>query len=47
MESSTGKILAMVSKPDFDPNLVDKDYDKWKIFKKLDKKQRYWEIYNK
>ena len=29
MESSTGKILAMVSKPDFDPNLVDKDYDKW------------------
>ena len=24
MESSTGKILAMVSKPDFDPNLVDK-----------------------
>lgn len=29
MEPSTGKILAMVSKPDFDPNLVYEDYDEW------------------
>ena len=29
MEPSTGKILAMVSKPDFNPNLVDEDYDEW------------------
>ena len=29
LEPSTGKILAMVSKPDFDPNLVYEDYDEW------------------
>lgn len=29
MEPSTGKILAMVSKPDFNPNLVDEDYEEW------------------
>lgn len=28
MEPSTGKILAMVSKPDFDPNTVGEDWDK-------------------
>lgn len=28
MEPSTGKILAMVSKPDFDPNTVSKNWDK-------------------
>lgn len=29
MEPSTGKILAMVSKPDFDPNRAESDYDRW------------------
>ncbi len=29
MEPATGKILAMVSKPDFNPNLVYEEYDKW------------------
>lgn len=27
LEPSTGKILAMVSKPDFDPNTIEKDWD--------------------
>lgn len=29
MEPSTGKILALVSKPDFDPNTADSYYDSW------------------
>lgn len=29
MEPSTGKILAMVSKPDFDPNMAGTDYNSW------------------
>ncbi len=27
MEPATGKILAMVSKPDFDPNTISEDWD--------------------
>lgn len=29
MEPSTGKVLAMVSKPDYDPNLASTDYNEW------------------
>lgn len=29
MEPSTGKILAMVSKPDFDPNIIDEDWESY------------------
>lgn len=29
IEPSTGKILAMVSKPDFDPNTIVTDWDRW------------------
>ena len=27
LEPSTGKVLAMVSKPDFDPNTIEQDWD--------------------
>lgn len=29
MEPSTGKVLALVSKPDYDPNLASTDYNEW------------------
>lgn len=32
MEPDTGKILAMVSKPDFDPNEADEKYSQWRTY---------------
>jgi cell division protein FtsI/penicillin-binding protein 2 len=36
MEPSTGKILAMVSKPDYDPNLASTDYNEWLTYDSAD-----------
>jgi cell division protein FtsI/penicillin-binding protein 2 len=36
MEPSTGKILAMVSKPDYDPNLAATDYNEWLTYDSSD-----------
>ena len=36
MEPSTGRILAMVSKPDYDPNLAPTDYTEWLTYSSKD-----------
>lgn len=36
MEADTGKILAMVSKPDFDPNEAEEKYDEWAAYNSSD-----------
>ena len=36
MEPSTGKILAMVSKPDYDPNYADEYYNSWLEYESSD-----------
>lgn len=36
MEPATGKVLAMVSKPDYDPNLAATEYNEWLTFDSAD-----------